>query len=112
MLDDLAQLNAKRLEATGDPEIATRIAQYELAYRMQSSVPELMRTADEPASTFQLYGDEAKTPGTFAATGPLGEGRKYHTATLLQNGNVLIAGGGTSSAELTGDGTSSAELYE
>jgi len=67
MLDDLAALNALRLESEGDPEIATRIAQYELAYRMQSSVPELMQTSDEPASTFQLYGDDSKTPGTFAA---------------------------------------------
>ena len=67
MLDDLAALNGLRQESQGDPEIATRIAQYELAYRMQTSVPELMKTSDEPASTFANYGEDAKTPGTFAA---------------------------------------------
>jgi hypothetical protein len=67
MLDDLARLNALRLEQVKDPEIATRIAQYELAAQMQTSVPGLMDTADEPAATFKLYGDQAKTPGTFAA---------------------------------------------
>ncbi|MEQ8787604.1 MAG: DUF1501 domain-containing protein [Pirellulaceae bacterium] len=67
MLDDLARLNQLKLEEFGDPEIATRITQYELAYRMQTSVPELMDTADEPASTFELYGEEAKKPGTYAA---------------------------------------------
>jgi hypothetical protein len=67
ILDDLAQLNQLKLESTGDPEIATRIAQYELAFRMQTSVPELMDVSREPASTFELYGPESKTPGTFAA---------------------------------------------
>jgi uncharacterized protein (DUF1501 family) len=52
----------------GDPETHTRIEQYELAFRMQSSVPELTNTASEPASTYQLYGDEARKPGTFAHT--------------------------------------------
>jgi hypothetical protein len=67
MLDDLARLNQLKLEEFGDPEIATRIAQYELAYRMQTSVPELTDVSDEPQHVFDLYGPEASTPGTFAA---------------------------------------------
>lgn len=65
-LDDLARLNQRKLQDVGDPEITTRIAQYEMAYRMQASVPELTDISDEPASTFALYGDDAKKPGTFA----------------------------------------------
>jgi uncharacterized protein (DUF1501 family) len=67
MLDSLSQLNSQQLAETGDPEIATRIGQYEMAFRMQASVPELTDLSHEPASTFELYGDEAKKPGTFAA---------------------------------------------
>jgi hypothetical protein len=67
MLDDLAALNRRRIDATGDPEIATRIAQYELAYRMQAAVPELTDTSGEPDHVFDLYGPDARTPGTFAA---------------------------------------------
>jgi hypothetical protein len=66
-LDDLAKLNQLKLDETGDPEIATRIAQYELAYRMQTSVPELVDVSQEPASVFELYGPESKKPGTYAA---------------------------------------------
>ena len=66
LLDDLSAMNELRLNQTGDPEIATRIAQYEMAYRMQTSVPELTDTSDEPASTFDLYGEDARKPGTFA----------------------------------------------
>jgi hypothetical protein len=66
MLDDLARLNRMRLEEQGDPEIATRIAQYELAYRMQTSVPELTDVSHEPAHTFELYGPDSRRPGTFA----------------------------------------------
>ncbi|MGH7202796.1 MAG: DUF1501 domain-containing protein [Planctomycetaceae bacterium] len=66
-LDDLGRLNRLKLDATGDPEIATRIAQYELAYRMQTSVPELTDTSDEPPHVFELYGPDARKPGTFAA---------------------------------------------
>lgn len=66
ILDDLATMNQFRLQETGDPEIATRISQYEMAYRMQTSVPELTDLASEPASTFDLYGEDAKRPGTFA----------------------------------------------
>ena len=67
MLDRLAKLNRLREQEIGDPEINTRIAQYEMAYRMQTSVPELADISDEPASTFELYGDQAKQPGTHAA---------------------------------------------
>jgi hypothetical protein len=67
MLDDLAQLNQLKLAELGDPEIATRIAQYELAYRMQTSVPELTDVSSEPAHMFELYGLEAAQPGTYAA---------------------------------------------
>jgi uncharacterized protein (DUF1501 family) len=65
-LDHLGALNRLRLQAVGDPEIATRIAQYELAYRMQTAVPELADVSSEPQSTFDLYGEDAKKPGTYA----------------------------------------------
>ncbi len=65
-LDHLAALNQIQLDAVGDPEIATRVAQYEMAYRMQTSVPELADLSDEPQGTFELYGEDAKTPGTYA----------------------------------------------
>jgi hypothetical protein len=67
MLDGLAQLNQLQLADSGDPEIAARIAQYELAYRMQTSVPELMDLSGETAQTFELYGEDSKKPGTYAA---------------------------------------------
>ena len=67
MLDDLKELNQLSLKEKGDPEIATRIAQYELAFRMQSSVPELTELNQESKQTFELYGEEAKKPGTYAA---------------------------------------------
>ena len=67
ILDDLSRLNQMRLEETGDPEIATRIAQYELAYRMQSSVPELLDLSGESPRVLEMYGPEAARPGTFAA---------------------------------------------
>lgn len=67
MLDDLGKLNQMQSAEFGDPEITTRIAQYELAYRMQTSVPELTDVSHEPESTFELYGSEARKPGTFAA---------------------------------------------
>ncbi len=66
-LDDLSKLNEQKLREYQDPEIATRIAQYEMAFRMQSSVPELTDLSKEPDSTFDLYGPEARTPGTYAA---------------------------------------------
>ncbi len=67
MLDGLAQLNELQLADVGDPEISARIAQYELAYRMQTSVPELMDLSGETAQTFELYGEDSKKPGTYAA---------------------------------------------
>ena len=66
-LDALSELNQAKLEDFGDPEIATRIAQYEMAFRMQSSVPELTDLSKEPESVFALYGPDARKPGTFAA---------------------------------------------
>ena len=65
-LNDLNDLNRAHLEQTGDPEISTRIAQYEMAFRMQASVPDLTDLSTEPDSTFQLYGEDARKGGTFA----------------------------------------------
>ncbi len=65
-LDSINALNTLNLDALGDPETRTRIQQYEMAYRMQSSVPELTDLSKEPQSTFELYGEDARTPGTFA----------------------------------------------
>jgi hypothetical protein len=67
-LDGLKALNELNYKLVGDPETHTRIEQYELAYRMQSSVPELTDLAAEPESTYALYGEDAKKPGTFAHT--------------------------------------------
>ncbi|MBM4074931.1 MAG: DUF1501 domain-containing protein, partial [Planctomycetes bacterium] len=67
MLDDQRQLNNLNRDRLGDPEIETRIAQYELAYRMQASVPELADVSGEPEHVFDLYGPDSKKPGTFAA---------------------------------------------
>src|SRR5208283_3593416 len=66
MLDTVEQINRQTLEEVGDPETNARIAQYEMAFRMQSSVPELVDLTKEPQSTWDLYGLEAKQPGTFA----------------------------------------------
>jgi hypothetical protein len=65
-LDALKQLNEMNYRTVGDPETHTRIEQYELAFRMQASVPELTQISSEPDSTYKLYGDEARKPGTFA----------------------------------------------
>ena len=67
MLDQIASLNQKQIEAFGDPEISTRIAQYEMAYRMQTSVPEVMDISKENEQTYKMYGPDAMVPGTFAA---------------------------------------------
>ncbi len=67
MLDRLVKLNTKQYEALGDPEINARIAQYEMAYRMQSSVPELTDTSNEPKRVLDMYGPDVHKPGTFAA---------------------------------------------
>jgi hypothetical protein len=66
MLDDLAALNRGSFARFADPEIETRIAQYEMAFRMQTAAPEIIDLSDEPASTFALYGEDARQPGTFA----------------------------------------------
>lgn len=66
-LDDLAQLNEIKYKDFGDPEILTRVSQYEMAFRMQASVPELTDLSKEPDSTFELYGPESRKPGTYAA---------------------------------------------
>jgi hypothetical protein len=66
-LDDLAALNQRNAANVGDPEITARIAQYEMAYRMQTSVPELTDLSKEPEKTFERYGPDARKPGTFAA---------------------------------------------
>ncbi len=68
MLDALGEMNQLTFQRLADPETKTRIAQYEMAFRMQSSVPELTDVSNEPESTYQLYGEEAKNPGSFAQT--------------------------------------------
>lgn len=65
-LDDLMALNRIQQEEFSDPEIETRIAQYEMAFRMQASVPDLMDFSNEPESTYKLYGEDARKPGTYA----------------------------------------------
>jgi len=67
LLDGLAELNELQFNDLGDPEINSRVAQYEMAFRMQTSVPEIMDVSREPQSVFDLYGADARTPGTFAA---------------------------------------------
>lgn len=67
MLDGLNEINAIRQQQTGDPEIETRIQQYEMAYRMQTSVPDLTDVSDEPESTFEMYGPDSRRAGSYAA---------------------------------------------
>ncbi|MBM3832890.1 MAG: DUF1501 domain-containing protein [Verrucomicrobia bacterium] len=66
LLDDITKLNEIKLKDFGDPEIATRIAQYEMAYRMQASVPELSDISKEPAEVLEAYGPQVKEQGAFA----------------------------------------------
>ncbi len=66
MLDSLGRLNQEELTRTADPETAARIAQYEMAFRMQSSVPDLTNISDEPQHVLDLYGPDVTTPGSFA----------------------------------------------
>lgn len=66
LLDDLAELNHQKFADAGDPEIQTRIAQYEMAYKMQTSVPELTDFSDEPDHVLDMYGPQVREPGTFA----------------------------------------------
>lgn len=67
MLNDLAKLNDIQLQQQGDPEIAARMTQYEMAARMQSSVPDLVNVSDEPQHILDLYGPHCQTPGTYAS---------------------------------------------
>jgi hypothetical protein len=67
MLDRLRELHQLEYDTTLDPALQARIAQYEMAYRMQTSVPEVTRLADEPEHVFELYGPDSRQPGTFAA---------------------------------------------
>jgi hypothetical protein len=66
MLDDIAALNEMKFQQKGDPEIETRISQYELAFRMQTSVPELTDLSDEPDHVLEMYGPQVRERGTFA----------------------------------------------
>jgi len=66
MLDDLQALNREHFAIAGDPEIDTRISQYEMAFRMQSSVPDLLDFRNEPKAVLEMYGPDVLTPGTFA----------------------------------------------
>jgi hypothetical protein len=68
MLDSLGELNRKSFAQLGDPEIQTRIAQYEMAYRMQASVPDLIDLKSESKATLEMYGPDVETPGTFASS--------------------------------------------
>lgn len=67
MLDKIAELNELQVKEFNDPEISSRIAQYEMAYRMQTSVPEVLDISGEPEHVFKLYGPESMKPGTFAS---------------------------------------------
>ena len=67
MLNGLAELNQRKQQQSGDPEISTRIRQYEMAYRMQTSVPELIDLSEETEATFNLYGPDSRRPGSYAA---------------------------------------------
>ena len=66
MLDSLGELNQMQFQQVGDPETQSRISQYEMAFRMQTSVPELTDLSKETAATYDMYGDDARKPGTFA----------------------------------------------
>ena len=72
MLDDIGRLDRLAQRDSGDPEIATRIAQYELAFRMQAAVPDLANLSSEPAEVIDSYGPDARRPGTYAANCLLG----------------------------------------
>jgi hypothetical protein len=66
-LDRLKSLNEERVNELGDPEIQARISQYEMAFRMQASVPDLLNTSDEPAHILESYGKDVNRPGSYAA---------------------------------------------
>ena len=66
-MDFLSKMQKDRYSDIGDPEILSRISQYEMAFRMQTSVPEVMDISNEPNSIFEMYGEDSRKPGTFAA---------------------------------------------
>ncbi len=66
MLDSLGELNQMQFQQLGDPETQSRISQYEMAFRMQTSVPELSDLSKETTATYEMYGEDARKPGTFA----------------------------------------------
>ena len=97
MLDNLAALNDKHYQDSGDPEIKSRIAQYEMAYRMQTSVPNVMDTANEPDYIYEMYGPEAKIPGTYAANCLLARRLAEQDVRFIQRGlleDTLVIWGG------------------
>ena len=67
MLDYLGQLNSLQYDVYGDPEINARMAQYEMAFRMQTSVPDVTDMSNEPDYIFDMYGEDSRDPGTYAA---------------------------------------------
>ncbi len=67
MLDDLAVLNRREAQAVGDPETLARVEAYEMAFRMQTAVPDLMDLSDEPEEVFDLYGPDSRKPGSYSA---------------------------------------------
>ena len=68
MLDRLSEMNQQTLDRIGDPETQTRIAQYEMAFKMQTSMPDLMNITGEPKHVLEMYGPDATKQGTFAAS--------------------------------------------
>ncbi len=84
MLDRLKQLHEREYQKTMDPEVQARIEQYEMAFRMQTSVPEVANVSDEPEHVFEMYGPDSRQPGTFAANCLLaqvgGKGGAVHSA--------------------------------
>jgi hypothetical protein len=98
MLDGAAELNRLQFAQASDPEIETRISQYEMAYRMQTSVPELMELGGEPKSVLESYGPEVEKPGTFARNCLLarrlgGERSALHPAVSSRLGSSWRAAG-------------------
>jgi hypothetical protein len=67
MLDKLEELNAETFKESGDPEINAKVQQYEMAYRMQTAVPEITDLSKEPEDIVKLYGPDCLVPGTYAA---------------------------------------------
>ncbi|QDV58765.1 DUF1501 domain-containing protein [Rosistilla oblonga] len=84
LLDTLGQLNQMHWDSSGDPETLARIEAYEMAYRMQTSVPDLTDVSDEPESTFELYGEDSRRPGTFAANCLLARRMAEHGVRFIQ----------------------------